>query len=141
MTNPHVQAWQGPLNKTSLSLGGMNPDNFTETDADAVRALLAKHGLTGKLEVDTEDNYYVLVDKTWGTETFQLNLDDEMYAEIDDAVPSDFVIELVHYLADVAARGFGGDTIDWVMDMTRKNQSISAETQPTWADYEWLLKV
>lgn len=152
MTTPkgHIQAFPGTPGHTTISTCGMDVDNFTTQDADAVRVMLAKHGLGEKysvmLGVQDTDRFYGIVPVGAGTGEDDdilmiLNGDDETFASFDDdIVPGAFILELCHLLADISVRGYGGSTIDYMVDLARKGLAITAETSPTWGDYAWLLK-
>jgi hypothetical protein len=146
----HIVKYPGVPGETAVATCGMAVDNFTDQDANAVRALLAKHSLAERFHVlhgvqDTDD-FYGLVPAGAGTTEDDdiliiLNGDDETHGTFPDkTVPGLFIFELCRLLAAVAGRGSTGSTIDYMIEAARKGLAITADTQPTWSDYEWLLK-
>ena len=144
----HAQPWNGTTGETSIGIFGMAVDNFTEQDADAVRAMLAKHGLAEQfsveLGVEESDDFYGLVpaDGTAANPTMVLNRDDESYGFFkDDLVPGAFIFELCQLLAAIAVRGICGSPVTYMQEAARKGWAVTYENSPAWSDYEWLLKL
>ncbi|MCC3299416.1 hypothetical protein [Arthrobacter caoxuetaonis] len=124
---------------------GMDCEAFTEDNAQAVRALIEKHGLAGclKVVIDEDLGYYTLLGTAPGSQTHcYLNLDDETNAAFDADTPGTFILELLQYLASVGGPGDGSTDL---LHSVYKNGHIIwgiedvNHTPFTWKDVELLL--
>lgn len=158
--NPHASpSPHSPAGATLVTHCGMATDNFSPADADAVTALLAKHGMADRYVVHQpadHELWYILAASTPlpvggvdGTDELAgdqllmaLNDDDETtLCTPDDTVPGEFLIELLELLFEVAGRGFDRAPIEeFVMDAARKSVEMTTDSGPAWEDYCWLLR-
>ncbi|MCC3292896.1 hypothetical protein [Arthrobacter sp. zg-Y1110] len=132
-------------NDVAIDFDGMECDIFTEDEAQAVRGLVEKHGLTGKLKVTTDEDlgYYTLLGVSPGSRTHcYLNIDDETHAVFDADTPGPFILELLRYLVSVGHPD--DDSTDLLHSVYRNGHIIwGIEDEGyipfTWDDVEALL--
>lgn len=140
-----LQAAMSAGDDVVIEFEGMECDIFTEDEAQAVRDLIEKHGLAGKMKVATDEDlgYYTLLGTAPGTQTHcYLNLDDETDAVFDADTPGTFILELLRYLASVGHPD--DDSTDLLHSVYRNGNIIWGMEEEnyipfTWADVATLL--